>query len=177
VPASTPPAASPTATPTVEPSATPSDPFVPGDAELTGTRWILVGYAGPDGKYVSPDADPGKTPTLRFALDDSASGSTGCRLIAAEYTTDERLMTITLADEPTCDDATITGQHDAVLEALGNVKAFGITMEPKANMAPGTTDDDFDARLLEHFADHTDVAHLILRDASGEAILVYGAGA
>ncbi len=60
---------------------------------------------------------------------------------------------------------------------LAKVAGADILLDPKANMAVGTTDDDFDAVLLAHFAANPDVNHLILRDASGEAVLVYGAAA
>jgi heat shock protein HslJ len=176
---SAPPPATPTPVPTGSPTSTPAPStstvtFKPGAAPFAGTRWVLVAYSS-DGQphYVSPSADA--VAELRLSLEGELAGSTGCLAFGGGYRPDGKLIKITITSDASTCAGPLGVQHNQILSLFQRVAAQDVLLDPKANMAPGLQDAQLQPSVLAHFAAHPDVMHLILRDQSGEAVLVFGA--
>lgn len=154
-----------------------------GDQDLAGTTWLLVGWIGDDGTYRMADLPAGAF--LRLTRDGGTrrfEADTGCVTIAGDWTlgaanaanpTRRIDLTIDGRDElPPCPDA-LAAQASAVLDSLATAQAVTVGVQGADSLAPGITKQDLDPALWAHFAANPDVTRLILRDASGEAALIY----
>ena len=181
------PSAAPSAMPSPAPSASPTVPVQPGRAELVGPTWLLVGRIDPerdveasDQVYVS--ADPLRDPaaTLVFGDDGTVTGSTGCHRFDATSDLAPRpdgptvpgSITLGPIDTFACDEP-LGAQDRAVLASLAGVGGASLTADGYETLASGLVDSDLDGRLLMHYQIWPGLTRLILRDQSGEAVLIY----
>jgi len=163
----------------------PSPSFLAGDQPLVGTTWMLVGYLQQSGgRYVAPA--PAALSELRFTAADAGQrlfdASTGCLELRGEWSrgakpsgNSTRTMTMAIwgRDElPPCD-PDVVAQDAAVREALGHVGAYTLAVQGPDALGYGLTEADFDAQLWAQLTDQPDLTRLVLRDQSGEALLVY----
>ena len=163
----------------------PGASFLTGDQPLVGTTWLLVGYLEqPGGRYVAPAA--AAPSELRFSAADAGQrlfdAGTGCLELRGEWSrgpkrsgnpTRAMAMAVWGRDElPSCA-PDVVSQDAAVREALGHVGAYTLAVQGPDALGYGLTEADFDAQLWAHLTDQPDLTSLVLRDQSGEALLVY----
>jgi hypothetical protein len=179
--------ASPSSSPEPSPTSTdaPGPDFLAGEQPLVETTWTLVGFLdAPGGRYIS--ADQGLPAELRFAA--AIEGQrlfdvgTGCLDLRGEWSrgpkhsgNPTRTMTMTIwgRDElPPCEPGVVS-QDAAIREAFGSIGAYTVAIQGPDALGHQLTEADFDPQLWTHFIDHPDLTRLVLRDQSGEALLVY----
>jgi len=127
-----------TATPPPTPNATPNAthtpttrvttvPTVPITTELTGTRWQLVSYQGPQLSAVN--VLPGSIITARFGKDENVTGSAGCNQYGASYKATPGSVSIgpVTTTMMACDAPTgVMTQESVYLVNLGKASTFTV---------------------------------------------------
>jgi hypothetical protein len=179
------PSIEPSDVPASTPPASPTAPVLPARAELVGPTWLLVGRIDPerdvesgDPAYVSVPWDP--PATLVFDAAGSVAGSTGCHRFDATSDLAPRpdgptvpgSITLGPIDTFACDEP-LGAQDRAVLRSLAGVGGASLTTDGYETLASGLVDSDLDGRLLMHYQIWPRLTRLILRDQSGEAVLIY----
>ena len=100
--------------------------------DLAGTSWTLVSVGG--AQVVEASAA-----NLAFAVDGSASGSTGCNNFNGPYTVDGAAMTFgPLATTRMACEENLMVQEAAVLEALAGVSGWEIDADGTLHLTGGT---------------------------------------
>lgn len=169
------------------PSASPVAPtLLAGDVPFEGTDWLLVGRS--DSMWGGQTGGPafiGASGNAWLRIADGAfTGSSGCYAISGAWPAQpdgDRTTPLSLVARSedhgqsvgfSCSSA--QDMDDSKLSTLlQRVGAFQVTRGGYDLLASGLGDGDLDPDLLAHYQANPDLERLILRDQSGEGILIY----